>query len=156
MRKLIGALALVATACGGGDKAPAAGAPAQQPAAAPAAAAAPTGPVTEIKMELVGGKYQFSPASLTIKVGDVVRFINFSGGPHNVMFYKDSMPAGAAAVIDAAMKNQMTPGSMAANYLTDSLATYDVSFAGAPVGTYKFTCQPHQPMGMHGEIKVEK
>ena len=155
MRKLIGALALAAVACGGGDKAPAAGAPA---AAAPAAAApaAPAGPVKEIKMELVGGKYQFSPSSLTIKVGDVVRFINVSGGPHNVAFFKDSMPAGAPAVIDAAMKNQMAPGTMAANYLTDSLATYDVSFAGAPVGTYKFTCQPHQPMGMHGEIKVEK
>ena len=154
MRKLIGAVALAAVACGGGDKAPA-NQPAQ-PAAAPAAAAAPTGPVKEIKMELVGGKYQFSPSSLTIKVGDVVRFTNVSGGPHNVSFFKDSIPAGAEAVINAAMKSQMAPNTMTANYLTDSLATYDVSFAGAPVGTYKFTCQPHAPMGMHGEIKVEK
>jgi plastocyanin len=156
MRKLIAALGLAAVACGGGgDKAPAS-TPAQQPAATPAAAAAPTGPVKEIKMELVNGKYQFSPSSLTIKAGDVVRFINVNGGPHNVMFFKDSMPASAVSIIDAAMKNQMAPGTMAANYLTDSLATYDVSFANAPVGTYKFTCQPHQPMGMHGEIKVEK
>ena len=156
MRKLIGALALAAVACGGGEKAPA-NTPAQQPAAAaPAAAAAPTGPVKQIKMELVNGKYQFSPASLTIKVGDVVQFMNVSGGPHNVQFFKDSMPAGAEAVINAAMQNQMAPNTMTANYLTDSLATYNVSFANAPVGTYKFTCQPHSPMGMHGEIKVEK
>lgn len=155
MRKLIGTLALVTMACSSGEKpaTPAAQAPATPAAAAPAA---PTGPVKEIKMELVNGKYQFSPSALTIKVGDVVRFINVSGGPHNVSFYKDSIPAGAEAVLNAAMQNQMAPNSMTANYLTDSLATYDVSFANAPVGTYKFTCQPHAPMGMHGEIKVEK
>ena len=156
MRKLIGTLALLTVACGG--EKPATQAAAAPAAAAPAAAApaAPSGPVKEIRMELAGGKYLFTPASLTVKVGDVVRFINVSGGPHNVSFFKDSVPAGADAMLNAAMKNQMAPNTMTANYMTDSLAAYDVSFAGAPVGTYKFTCQPHQPMGMHGTIKVEK
>jgi plastocyanin len=156
MRKLIGALALVTVACSGEKPATQAAADTAKAAPVAAAPAAPSGPVKEIKMELAGGKYQFSPSSLTIKVGDVVRFINVSGGPHNVAFFKDSMPAGAFDVINAAMKNQMAPNSMAANYMADSLATYDVSFANAPVGTYKFTCQPHAPMGMHGTIKVEK
>jgi plastocyanin len=30
-----------------------------------------------------------------------------------------------------------------------------VSFAGAPVGTYAFTCTPHMAMGMHGKVTVE-
>ena len=31
--------------------------------------------------------------------------------------------------------------------------TYDVSFAGAPAGDYKFFCTPHLPFGMKGKIK---
>ncbi|MFI5236162.1 MAG: plastocyanin/azurin family copper-binding protein [Gemmatimonadales bacterium] len=31
-----------------------------------------------------------------------------------------------------------------------------MSFAGAPVGTYKFYCLPHLAMSMHGKIIVTK
>ena len=39
--------------------------------------------------------------------------------------------------------------------LTEPNATYEVTFAGVPAGIYKFTCTPHQAMGMNGHVKVE-
>ena len=40
------------------------------------------------------------PAQLTIKSGDVVRYLKKSGGPHNVQFYQEIIPPGAAAVLE--------------------------------------------------------
>jgi plastocyanin len=153
---LVAGLAVLVAACGGGEKqaeqAPAANPPA---AAAPAPAAAPatTGTTYDVKMEFDGKNYMYVPSTLTIKPGDVINFHNVSGGPHNVSFWADSIPAGAAAVLGAAMPNQMQPlvGSM----LVEQDAVYSISFAGAPEGVYKFYCLPHLAMGMHGVITVE-
>jgi plastocyanin len=148
---LVAGLAFLAVACGGEKKAPEQ-APATTPAAAPAAAPATTGTTYDVKMEFDGKLYQFIPNELTIKAGDVVNFHNVSGGPHNVSFWADSIPAAAVPVLTAAMPNQMQPlvGSM----LVEQDAVYTISFAGAPVGEYKFYCLPHLAMGMRGELKV--
>ena len=144
---LAGAVVIVA-ACGGGAK------PAQDStAAAPAAAAsAATGTTHEVQMAQVGADYKFVPEVTTIKAGDLVRFTNMANMAHNVQFYADSIPAGAAAVLDANMPSRMGP--LAANLLTAQGETYTISFAGAPAGTYKFTCLPHMATGMRGSIVV--
>ena len=141
---------VVMAACGGGEK------KAETPAAPAAAAAAPaaTGTVHEIDMTLNGTTPMFSPNAVTIKAGDIVRFVNKQGGPHNVSFWPDSIPAGAQAVLTAAMKDQMGP--MQSQLEVDQDKAYDISFAGAPEGTYKFYCLPHLAMGMHGTITVTK
>src|SRR5207247_10803815 len=90
---------------GGGDKksaAPQAEAatptPADVPAAAPAAE--PAGAVVEVKMTGNGTSVAaFEPNKLSIKAGTTVRFINVSGGPHNIAFYADSIPKAGAAVL---------------------------------------------------------
>ncbi len=148
---LVAGLAFLAVACGGEKQAPEQ-APAATPAAAPAAAPATTGTTYDVKMEFDGKLYHFIPNELTIKSGDVVNFHNVSGGPHNVSFWADSIPAAAVPVLTAAMPNQMQPlvGSM----LVEQDAVYTISFAGAPVGEYKFYCLPHLAMGMRGELKV--
>lgn len=138
---------LVLAACGG-EKAPAADTTA---AAAPAAAAA--GTTHEVQMAQVGADYRFVPAELTIKSGDMVKFVNAANMAHNVQFYADSIPAGAAAVLDANMPNRMGP--LASNLITAQGETYTISFAGAPAGTYAFTCLPHMSTGMHGKITVQ-
>ena len=62
--------------------------------AAPAAAAsagtpAPiTGKTYEVKMIGDEKGYRFDPATLTIKVGDGIKFVNVTGGPHNLAFNK--------------------------------------------------------------------
>ena len=142
-----GAVVIVA-ACGGEKPA------AQESTTAAPAAAAPaaTGTVHEIQMAQVGADYRFVPDNVTIKVGDQVKFTNMANMAHNVQFYADSIPAGAAAVLDANMPNRMGP--LAANLLTAQGETYTISFAGAPAGTYKYTCLPHMATGMHGTIIV--
>ena len=123
------------------------------PPAAPAAAT-PTGPVVEVKMTGNGStRAAFEPNSITIPTGATVRFTNVSGGPHNITFWSDSVPAGGAAALQAGMTN--TVDNLSGPFMTDPNATYEVSFANAPKGTYKGYCTPHLALGMKIAIKVE-
>jgi plastocyanin len=89
---MLAGLAFVLTACGGGEQkageqqtttTPDQPAPAGE---APAGGAAPAGggATHDVNMVLEGSTYKFVPDQLTIKSGDVVRYHNVSGGPHNV------------------------------------------------------------------------
>lgn len=153
---MVAGLAIVLAACGGEKKAEdqSTTATPEQPAAAPAAAPAAGGGGThDVMMVLDGSTYKFDPAELTIKAGDVVNFHNKSGGPHNVSFWADSIPAGGADVLKGTMPDQMAP--LEGPLLTEQDAIYKVSFAGAPTGDYKFYCLPHLALGMKGKISVQ-
>jgi plastocyanin len=154
-------VAFGALACGKGGQnqnqmqtqsAPPAAPAAGSPSAAPAAA--PNGPVVNVKMTGNGTtKASFEPSSITISPGTTVRFTNVSGGPHNITFWPDSIPAGGAAALNAGMKN--TVDNLSGPFLTTPNETYDVSFANAPKGTYKGYCTPHVSLGMRITIKVQ-
>jgi plastocyanin len=161
MIPIVAGLAVMLAACGGGvnktQEQPATGGAAgasdtsaPAPAAAPAAA---TGKTHDVNMVLDGSKYKFDPDNLSIQSGDVVRYHNKSGGPHNVSFWADSVPSGAADVLKKSMPNQMAP--LEGPLLTEPDAVYEVSFAGAPKGDYKFYCLPHLALGMHGKLTVK-
>lgn len=122
------------------------------PPAAPAAAT--TGPVVEVKMTGNGStRAAFEPSTITVPAGATVRFTNVSGGPHNITFWSDSIPAGGAAALQAGMKN--TVDNLSGPFLVQPNETYEVSFANAPKGTYKGYCTPHLTLGMKIAIKVE-
>ena len=161
-------VAFGAIACGGDKKA----APGQAEAATPAtpatsattspngaASATPAaepagGAVVEVKMTGDGTtKASFAPATLTIKAGTTVRFMNVSGGPHNIAFFSDSIPKGGADALKKGMANAMS--DLTGPFLTQPNEKYDVSFAGAPAGTYKGYCMPHVALGMKITIKVQ-
>ena len=143
-------VALGALACGGEKNADQGQMAAGQPAAAPAAA----GPVVEVKMTGNGSTTAaFEPKTLTIAPGTTVRFINVSGGPHNVAFWADSIPAGAAAVLTAAMPN--TIDNLSGPFVMQPNEAYDISFANAPTGIYKSYCVPHLALGMKLAITVQ-
>lgn len=143
-------IALGTLACGGDRQANQT--ETQTPAAAPGSAA-PAGPVVEVKMTGNGTTTaDYEPATLTIAPGTVVRFINVSGGPHNIAFWGDSVPAGAAAPLNAGMAN--TIDNLVGPFLTEPNASYDVSFANAPGGVYKGYCTPHLALGMKIAITV--
>jgi plastocyanin len=154
-------------ACAGGEKsasndsnaaaAPAAASADSASAATTAAAgtAAPiTGQIHEVKMIGDDKGYRFEPSSITIKVGDGVKFVNVSGGPHNVAFDSTAIPAGAAAQLGANMPNAMAP--LQSNFLMQPNEVYTVSFAGVPAGTYTVHCTPHLAMNMKGTITVQQ
>ena len=149
-------IALAALACGGKktDQAQAAQTATAQTTATPPAAA-PTGPVVEVKMTGNGTNLAaFVPKALQIAAGSTVRFINVSGGPHNIAFYADSIPAGAAAVLNSGMVNRMD--NLSSPFLTGPNDHYDVTFAaGAAKGVYKGFCLPHAALGMKIAITVK-
>ena len=142
-------VALGAIACGKKDQTET-----QTPPPAAPAAATTSGPVVEVKMTGNGStRAAFEPSTITVPAGATVRFTNVAGGPHNITFWADSVPAGGAAALNAGMKN--TVDNLAGPFLSDPNATYDVSFANAPKGTYKGYCTPHLALGMKIAIKVE-
>ena len=130
MRKLSVAagLGIVLAACGGEKPA----AQPEAPAPAPAAATPAGGASHDVNMVLEGTAYHYVPAELTIKGGDRIVFHNVSGGPHNVQFWADSIPAGSAEALSAGMPDQMSP--LAGPLVVDPNATYTVSFNNTPAG----------------------
>jgi plastocyanin len=143
---MVAGLALALAACGkGGNE--------QKPAEQAPAPAAATGATHEVDMNFDGKAGNFSPAELTIAAGDVVKFVVKSGPPHNVSFWADSIPAGAADVLNKAMTETMGPLTGPMKVGIDE--SYEISFAGAPAGEYKLYCTPHLPFGMHGKIIVK-
>lgn len=156
---LAAGLALLAVACGGEKKAEEQTTTATPPAAQPAApAAAPTagGTTHEVKMLLDGTTYKYDPAKLTIKSGDVIKFTVVSGGAHNVQFYPDSIPANVPAAIKAlAVAPPEKGGGISSESMKTEGESFELSFAGAPAGSYKFFCAPHHALGMVGEVTVQ-
>lgn len=155
---------LALAACGGEPKAPVSEGASAPPAAvapatttpapsAPTAAVPITGKTYEVKMLGDATGYRFEPATLTIKAGDGVRWTFVSGGPHNVSFWADSIPAGAAPQLAGAMEKQMGP--LAGPLLLQPNETYTISFGGAPKGTYRYFCTPHLALGMKATITVQ-
>jgi plastocyanin len=120
--------------------------------AKPATHAAP--PTTHrVRMVQQGAKYLFVPANFTINAGDIVEFQMVSGGPHNVAFDKDHIPAGARDVLNKAMAQRQS--DLTGPYLMKLNDVYTVNFAGAPKGTYNYFCVPHRALGMVGVITVQ-
>ncbi len=140
--------AAAAGGCGGGND----GAAADTTAVAPPSAGT-AGATHNVNMVLEGAtSYRFVPAELTVKVGDKVVFHNVSGGPHNVAFWPDSIPAGAQAMLEPQIPNPIGP--LSSELLVDPNATLTISFTAAPNGEYRFTCTPHMAMAMNGKITV--
>ncbi|NIM51154.1 MAG: hypothetical protein GTN62_14535 [Gemmatimonadales bacterium] len=158
MRKWVAAMAVWALACGGGE--PGAGAE-SEPAGnrsetGTPAVTAGTGTVHEVRMLLTDdNKYVYRPASLTVKVGDTVRWLNVSGFPHNVAFYSDKIPDGAREFLDAVYQNDTAKlGPLSGRLMTQPNDTYEISFVGAPTGTYEYFCTPHEALGMIAALTV--
>jgi plastocyanin len=144
----VGAVAML-LACGG-ERAPEAAADTSQAAANPVTPAA--GATHDVQMVLEGTSYKFVPAELTIRTGDRVVWHNVSGGPHNVAFWADSIPAGAREVLEPQIPNPIGP--LSSELLVEPNATIAITFANAPAGEYRYTCTPHMAMGMHGKLTV--
>ena len=105
-----------------------------------------------VKMVLSGQGMRFAPANITIDKGDVITFVNVSGGPHNVAFDAAKVAASAKAPLSAAMPHQIM--ALTGPLISAPNGTYKISFANVPAGQYPYWCTPHLPMGMKGVITV--
>ncbi len=157
------AVLVVATAmlaCGGGEKpaetpaTPAVDANAGTMTGAAVAAAPITGTIHEVKMLLDNaGAYKFEPTALTIKSGDGVKFVNVSGGPHNVAFDAATVPEDTKAQLIANLPN--TLGNMDSPMMMQPMEAWTASFGNIKPGTYGVICTPHLAMGMKMDIVVQ-
>jgi len=131
----------------------AAGAEVRTAEPAPHAVAATAPKTVEIQMIGDGTGYRFAPAKVTIQRGDRVRFTLVSGPPHNVVFWSDSIPKGAAAALAKGMPQ--TVDKLTGPFFMKTGDSYVVSFTGAPAGVYHYYCAPHLALGMKATIEVK-
>jgi plastocyanin len=100
-----------------------------------------------VKMGSDSGNLVFQPATVTVKHGDVVQWVNNKLPPHNVMFDAKKVPAEeelkAAAFSHAQL--MIKPGE-----------TYELAISNDLVpGEYSYYCAPHRGAGMAAKIIVE-
>lgn len=144
---------VLAAACGGGDK------PAETTNDTPqgsgetpavttdapnttATTAPAQGTVHTVRMTTTqgGASGAFEPANITVKKGDVIRFVSEGNAAHNVSFPADQNPG----------KSNLPAPSQ---YLTNG-QSYDLQVT-MDAGSYKIQCDPHAAMGMVGAITVQ-
>lgn len=130
------------------------GAPAAAPATPiPAASAAPiTGTIIEVKMIGDAKGYRFEPQHLVAKVGDGVKFVVMSGGPHEIAFDLDQVPAETKLQLLANMPNGTNGRSP---LLSVPRETWTLSLGALKPGKYPFVSTPRLPQGMKGELEIQ-
>lgn len=157
----LAASAFAVLACGGGEKkgvdsvaVDTTRAVTTPPPTPPTGTGAPiTGTTHEVRMVGDEKGYRFEPSAITIKAGDGIKFINVSGGPHNIAADPAKLPDDVEAVLSANMPNQMAP--LNGPLLMNANEAYTVSFAGIKPGTYELNCTPHLAMGMIIKVTVQ-
>ena len=105
-----------------------------------------------VEMVLRDGAYRFSPEKVQARTGDRVTFVLRGGGPHNVAFDAEKIPDAVEAKLSAGLPNRMS--ALAGPLVSAEGASYTVSLAGVPAGTYPFFCMPHMGVGMTGTLQV--
>jgi len=106
----------------------------------------------EVRMGSRGGA-RFEPGTTTARAGDTVRFLNGSGGPHNVQFFSDSIPDPARDLLDQAMPGKKI-GWLSSPLFLDRDEVYQIVIPALAPGRYPFVCLPHFAAGMTGAIVV--
>jgi plastocyanin len=113
------------------------------------APAASAGAVHFVRLIARGDHYAFDPSELSLRSGDVVRFIQTGHQPESVAFD----PIGATPEArDFMLRHGLVSGPL----LTDPGAYFDVAFEDAPPGEYPFLSASHREFGMVGRVTVEE
>jgi plastocyanin len=95
----------------------------------------------DVMMGSDSGQLIFVPAKTTICKGDSVKWTNNKGGPHNVVFDEDAIPAGVDQE-KISMDEQ----------LGEVGDTFSMKFDTA--GEYQYYCEPHRGAGMNAVLIV--
>lgn len=95
----------------------------------------------DVKMGSDSGQLVFVPAKITVCKGDSVKWTNNKGGPHNVVFDEDAIPAGVNAE-KISMDDQ----------LGEEGDSFVMKFDKP--GDYAYYCDPHRGAGMNGMLVV--
>jgi plastocyanin len=94
---------------------------------------------------------RFLPADSRVAAGDTVRFVNGQGGPHNVQFMAESIPATAHGLLNDAMRDRILPLTSPMFIVPDE--AYTIIVPKLAPGRYAFLCSPHWA-NMRGALTV--
>lgn len=95
----------------------------------------------KVKMGTDSGVLGFEPATVTIKVGDTVQWVNNKLAPHNAVFDSNKIDAAVATKISHKAL-VFSPGE-----------SFETTFTEA--GEYPYYCEPHRGAGMVGKVIVQ-
>jgi plastocyanin len=109
---------------------------------------APPPPVHEIRMTS-----RFVPGRIVARAGDTLRFINQTGGPHNIQFFADSIAEEARVLLERAMPGAKIAPLSSPLLITENTA-YEIAVPALPPGRYPFVCLPHFGSRMLGALEV--
>jgi len=111
-----------------------------------------TGAIIEVRMIGDAKGYRFVPQHVTAKRGDGVKFVVVSGGPHEIAFDLDAIPAESRGQLQMNMPNSTNGRSP---LLISENETWTVSLGALKAGKYPFVSTPRLPQGMKGEIEIQ-
>ena len=94
------------------------------------------------------GAYAFAPARVRISEGETVRFVLEGPRPESVAFDTTRTDSAATAYV---RERQLHHGPL----LTQPGQSFEISFAGAPPGTYPFHSVSQPDARVRGEVVVE-
>ena len=96
---------------------------------------------------------RFVPGLTVARAGDTVRFVNQTGGPHNIQFFVDSIPEEARALLERAMPGAKI-GPLSSPLLITENDVYEIAVPALSPGRYPFVCLPHFGSRMLGTLEV--
>lgn len=98
---------------------------------------------------------RFTPAEVTARPGDTLRFINGAGGPHNMQFVTDSIPEPMRRLLEMVMGGGSEKlGPVGSPLLLDAGSSYQFEVPSLLPGRYPFVCLPHFASNMRGALIV--
>ena len=112
--------------------------------------------VHEVRLEVNVEKeaYRFSPARVTARAGDIVKFRTVSGAPHSIVFEGRGLSEQAHEALNGAMGRRAA--DLSSPLLTQDGAEYRVVVPNLQPGSYEFYCLPHRAYDMKGTLVVTK
>lgn len=98
--------------------------------------------------------HQFTPKSITIGVGEAVRWVNDTDEAHTITAEEKSLPEGAEYFSSGDAPDEDAALDSLADELIEPGEVYEWTFEQP--GTYVYYCIPHRGEGMEGTIVVEE
>ena len=106
-----------------------------------------------LEVDTKRGEYRFSPATVTVRPGDVVEFTVVNGAPHSVVFEGKGLSPAAHEALNGAMPRRTA--DLSSPLLTENGSGYRVTVPNLPPGSYPFFCLPHRAYDMRGELRIK-
>lgn len=101
---------------------------------------------------MTGGN-RFDPGTVTVRVGETLRFVNDSSQAHTVTAYEDSLPEGIDYFASGGFEDEESAREGVARGLIRPGESFEVTFT-AP-GQVRYFCIPHEATGMIGAIVID-